>query len=370
MMSVPHAHHSRRSMLRAGLAGAISLTLLPTAATARPLTWASQPRPTGYVVDPNWPKPLPEGWITGEVGGTGVDANDHLITCNRRNLTDQEKAVGQPSAAIIEFDPQGNVVNSWTPDVLPDNLHGVFIDYQSNVWIAGNQDAIVQKYTHDGSALLLQIGTKGMFDTSDGTMQGTPLNSSRTFLNRPADIAVDPVNGDVYIADGYGNFRVVVFDKNGNFLRQWGEPAAAEDAAAGVGGKFRAVVHSVNLASDGNLYVCDRGGDRIQVFTRAGAYLRSIWINKGAGAQPAGTGSAWDLDFSPDATQSLIYNTNGYDELLSTIDRQSGAILASFGRPGHMAGEFTFMQPLLWTPTAICMWVKRSVAAEYRSSYQ
>ena len=328
-----------------GVAG-IGLSWLPTPAAARPVSWPAPAGLPSYVVDANWPKPLPEGWVTGEVGGTGVDAHDHLITCNRRNLTDKEKAVGQPSAAMIEFDPDGNVINAWTPDVLPDNLHGVYIDYQSNVWIGGNQDAIVQKYTHDGSQLLLQIGTKGTFDTSDGTMQGTALNSSKTLLNRPADIAVDPANGEIYIADGYGNFRVIVFDKNGTFVRQWGEPATAEEAAAGVGGKFRGVVHSVNFGNDGNVYVSDRLGDRIQVFTKSGNYLRSIWINRGAGAVQGGIGSAWDLDFSPDTAQMLIYNTNGWNEVMSTIDRESGMILSSFGRPGHMAGEFTYMHTI------------------------
>jgi DNA-binding beta-propeller fold protein YncE len=194
--------------------------------------------------------------------------------------------------------------------------------------------------------LLLQIGTKGVFDSSDGTHQGTPLNVSKTLLNRPADIAVDPANGEVYIADGYGNHRIIVFDAAGKFVRQWGEEATAEDAAAGVGGKFRGVVHSVNLGRDGNVYACDRGGDRIQVFTKAGAYLRSIWINKGAGSAPGATGSAWDMDFSPDTSQTQIYNTNGWNEVLNTIDRQSGTIVSSFGRPGHMAGEFTYMHTL------------------------
>ena len=165
-------------------------------------------------------------------------------------------------------------------------------------------------------------------------------------LNRPADIAVDPANGEVYIADGYGNHRIIVFDSTGKFVRQWGEEASAQDAAAGVGGKFRGVVHSVNLGRDGNVYVCDRGGDRIQVFTKAGAFLRSIWINKGAGSAPGATGSAWDMDFSPDTSQTQIYNTNGWNEVLNAIDRQSGTIVSSFGRPGHMAGEFTYMHTL------------------------
>jgi len=303
----------------------------------------SQVAPKFRVV-PDWPKALPNGWVTGEVAGTCVDGQDHVFIVNRRNLTAKELRVGQPSPAIIEFDPNGNVVNSATPAVLPDGLHGCFVDYQNNVWVGGNGDAIVQKYSHNLSALLLQIGEKGHFDSTDGTAAGTPLNSSHTLLNRPADIAVDPSNGDVYIADGYGNHRLVVFDKNGSFLRQWGEAATVAEANAGVGGKFLAQVHGVNLGRDGLVYVNDRKGDRIQVFDKLGQFQRNIWIKKGVGINnPASIGTAWDMAFSPDRDQTFIYNTDGEQEILWTLARESGQLLTGMGQPGHMAGEFTFL---------------------------
>src|SRR5207248_1358823 len=80
-----------------------------------------------------------------------------------------------------------------------------FVDCENNLWIAGSKDGIVQKYTHDGSKLLLQIGTRGVLDSSDGTDNGRALNSSHTGFFYSAGIAVDPNNGDVYVADGYGN---------------------------------------------------------------------------------------------------------------------------------------------------------------------
>jgi DNA-binding beta-propeller fold protein YncE len=346
--------HSRRAFLRAAtctLVGAASFEALGTSALAAAATVSelglveAQPASPRFVVDPEWPKPLPEGWVTGEVGGTDVDANDHLFIVNRRNLSDKELRVGQPAPTVIEFDPDGNVVNAWQPAVVPANVHGCYVDYQSNVWMAGNEDAIVQKYTHDGSSLLLQIGIKGQFDSSDGTRQGVPLNSSETLLMRPADIAVDPANDEIYIADGYGNHRVIVFDKNGTFLRQWGDAATREEANAGVGGKFLDTVHAVNLGHDGSVYVNDRKGDRIQVFTKQGAFVRNIWVQRGSG-DGAGNGSAWDLAFSPDPDQTFIYNTNGENEMLHTLRRDSGEVLGTFGRPGHMAGEFTYMHTL------------------------
>ncbi len=162
-----------------------------------------------YVVDPFWPKPLPvdqatgKPWVTGEVGGTCVDSRDHVFTVNRafqNGLVAPETVIAVPSPPVIEYDRQGNVVNAWgNPAILPNSIHGCFVDYQDNVWIAGNGDGIVQKYTHDGS-LLLQIGTKGVCDGPNGACGSPGLNSSTTLLNQPADIAVDPTNGDIYIA--------------------------------------------------------------------------------------------------------------------------------------------------------------------------
>ncbi|MGH3504511.1 MAG: hypothetical protein ACRDQA_26965 [Nocardioidaceae bacterium] len=308
--------------------------------------------PGHFRVDPFWPKPLPKDpstgkyWVTGEVAGTDLDSRDHLFTINRRNLTPTEQREAAPSPAFIVYDRDGGVANSATPPVLPDGLHGVFVDFEDNVWIGGNADAIVQKYSHDLGTLLLQIGEKGHFDSSDGTATGTPLNKSHTLLNKPADVAVDPENGEVYIADGYGNHRVVVFDKSGKYLRQWGELATLAEARRGVGGKFLKTVHAVNLGKDGLVYVNDRGGDRVQVFEKDGHFVRNIWINKGVGfGNPDNPGTAWDIDFSRH-DQRLIYVSDGEEQLVWTVGRRSGRTLTSFGQPGHMAGQFTFVHTL------------------------
>jgi DNA-binding beta-propeller fold protein YncE len=151
-----------------------------------------------------------------------VDARDHVFIANRQDLDEKETETGTSAPPIIEFDPAGNVVNSFgDPKVVPKQVHSCFVDYENNLWIAGSKDGIVQKYTHDGSKLLLQIGTRSVLDSSDGTDNGRALNSSHTGFFYSAGIAVDPNNGDVYVADGYGNSRVAVFDRTGKFLRQW-----------------------------------------------------------------------------------------------------------------------------------------------------
>src|SRR5262249_12378028 len=125
--------------------------------------------PPKIEVDPWWPKPLPEGWITGQVGGVCVDSHDHIFIVNRRDITDEEKETSQQAPSIIMFDQDGHVIGSMgDPDKVPRSIHGCFVDRENNIWVAGNSDALVQKYSHDGK-LLLQIGTKGAFDSVDGT---------------------------------------------------------------------------------------------------------------------------------------------------------------------------------------------------------
>jgi DNA-binding beta-propeller fold protein YncE len=293
-----------------------------------------------YEVDPTWPRPLPENWVAGQVSGVCVDGQDHVFIVNRNDMTDKEAEVSHQAPPFIEFDGVGNVVNSFGDwKTVPNTTHGCTIDYEDNLWTAGNGDGIIQKYSHDGR-LLMQIGKRGVADTSDGTLTGRPMNSSHTQLYMPSDIAIDPSNGDVYVADGYGNSRIAVFDRDGTFLRQWGRQGTKEEAEAGVGGAFMRVVHCVRLGDDGLVYVCDRQSDRIQVFDKMGNFKKNIWIKRGRGL-PDNWGTAWWIGFSPDREQRYMFVVDGGDEQVKILDRASGEILSSFGRPGHQLGEFT-----------------------------
>ena len=295
-----------------------------------------------YEVDPTWPKPLPGTLVTGRAGGICVDAQDHVFEVNRGDLQDKEKLVATPAPPVLEYDSDGNMVNSFGDfKTAPSYIHGCFVDKENNVWVGGNDDAIVQKYTHDGSKLLLQIGTKGVFDSSTGLITGIAMNQSHTLLNKPAGIAVDPSSGDVYIADGYGDHRIAVFDKSGKFLRQWGRQGTKDEAAAGDGGAFMGVVHCVVMDNSGLVYVCDRQGNRIQVFDKMGSFKKSIWIKSGNEETPDSWGTAWWLAFSRDPAQRFMYVADGRNELVHILDRESGKELAKFGRPGHQIGEFT-----------------------------
>src|SRR5947207_4983 len=207
--------------------------------------------PPKYEVDRSWPKPFPDRWVIGGLGGLCVDGQDHVLILNRQDVLEGDLNAGHLAPSLIEIDPAGNVVNSWgDPKLLDPRLHSCYFDKDNNVWIASAPSGMVQQYSHDGSKLLRQIGKKGVLDSSDGTAKGKPLNSNAAQFFMPSSIFVDPQNGDVYVSDGEGagsNRRVAVMDRDGKFLRQW-QPEGME------------TVHCLSVANDGQVYVCNRQG--------------------------------------------------------------------------------------------------------------
>ena len=161
--------------------------------------------------------------------------------------------------------------------------------------------------------------------------------------------------GSIYIADGYGNHRVVVFSATGTYLRQWGGVAGTVNFVTDSPGLFASGdgghPHCITIGNDGLVYVCDRADDRIQVFTKTGALQRIIPVVPGTGvtlgiggAPGLGTaGSAWDLAFSNDSYQTYMFEVDGGNEILHIMDRVLGTILDGFGTPGLQAGQFTFL---------------------------
>ena len=312
--------------------------------------------PPTYGVDASWPKELPNNWLLGQVGGIAVDSQDHIWIVHRpRQIDDAEYgAVADPPFAdccapappIIEFDQEGNVVQAWGGPGegfdWPNTEHGIFVDHMDNVWIAGNgaNDSQVIKFSRDGT-FLMQIGSAG---PSEGS-------NSATQLGRPADI-VDPETNELWVADGYGNRRVIVYDAaNGEYKRHWGAygntPNDEDDGGFDPNAdpreqspQFRSPVHCVRIANDGLVYVCDRGNNRIQVFQKDGTFVNEVFIAKTTGA----AGSVWDIDLSPD--QVYLYNADGVNMKVWILDRQGLGIVDSFGHHGRQAGQFHWIHNL------------------------
>jgi len=326
--------------------GAVSAIAAITLHVPASRAQATAPR---YEADVNWPKTLPDRWVVGGQGGLCTDAQDHVLILNRQDIVAGELNMGRLAPQLIEFDPAGNVVNSWgDPKLLEgpptgpglagisSRLHSCHFDKDGNVWVASSPSGMVQKYTHDGSKLLLQIGQRGVFDSSDGTDKGKPLNSNAAKFYMPSSIFVDRANGDVYVSDGEGNggnTRVAVMDATGKFLRQW-RPEGME------------TVHCLTMSNDGLVYVCNRGGGKIQVYDKMGNLKQVIetpwkpYTPPADGKIKQSGGAAVAMDFSHDANQSLIYMVNQNTSQVDIYDRKSGAKLSSFGQVGKMAGQF------------------------------
>jgi sugar lactone lactonase YvrE len=306
------------------------------------LTWASAPRAQSaaprYDVDMSWPKPFPDRWVLGGLGGVCVDAQDHVFLLNRQDVLEGDLNAGTLAPPIIEIDRDGSLINSWgDPKLLDPRLHSCFFDADGNMWIASSPSGMVQKYTHDGGRLLMTIGKKGELDSSDGTAKGKPLNSAAARFFMPSSLFVDPKNGEVYVSDGEsrnGNRRVVVFDRQGTFLRQW-QPDGMQ------------TVHCMTVSSDGWVYVCNRENARIQIYDTKGTFAKNIEVPWKPFTPPAdGTakesgGSAVSLELSRDPAQRLMYVINQNNSQIEIIDRASGKIVSTAGRGvGHFPGQF------------------------------
>ena len=298
-----------------------------------------------YELDPLWPKlPFGDGWLTGGLGGMCAGGGDRIFILNRQNVVPEDLDGARHAPPIIELDAEGNVVRAWgDPAQIGDRLHDCHVGADGSVWLVAAGTGVVQKYSSDGSELLLQIGETGKYDSSDGTRQGEPLNSDRAQFFLPASLDVDEATGDVYVADGEtpaGNFRIAVLDSEGTFLRQWPlHRAESEDVMP--------LPHCLRVSNDGLVYVCDRRADRIQVYDRMGKFVRNIGVPfdpvTPRDASRTGTrGTAVVLAFSPDPEQRLLFVLNQNSVMVDVVDRQSGEVLTSFGGgPGRYRGQFT-----------------------------
>lgn len=308
---------------------------------------------TSYQVDSSWPQlPLPNDWTLGELAGIDVDSQDNIWIIQRPGtLFLYERAAAEtppiaiccnPAPPVIQFDPDGKVLRAWggagNGYDWPESEHGITIDHKGNVWVGGNRrgDGMVLKFSPDGE-FLLQIGHAG---PSKGS-------SDPTQLAGPADIAVHPETNEVFIADGYGNNRVIVFDADtGEFKRMWGAygkpPTDDEilpyDPSEPAATQFRNV-HCLNVASDGLVYVCDRDSNRIQVFQNDGTYVEE-WVYRGKhGLKGRGPGSVAHVAFWPDSEQSTLLIADSPNSQVRFLRRSDGKVLGEFGGFGNYAGQ-------------------------------
>jgi DNA-binding beta-propeller fold protein YncE len=316
-----------------------------------------------------WPKPLPNHWVIGAVIGLTADANDHIWIIHRQGALEakEQYATMTPKASeccaaappVLEFNEAGDLIGSWGGPGegfdWPSSNHGIDVDFKGNVWIGGNgregtyrpmahdesvnekgavHDSFVLKFTQQGK-FLAQLGKAGMSKGSNDVEN----------LRLPAKTIVDPKTNELYVADGYGNRRVIVYDADTlKYKRHWGAyghkpddtqlpPYNPSEAPAQ---QFRNPVHCVVLANDGLLYVCDRTNDRIQVFKTDGTFVKEMFVAKNT----LGDGAVFDIALSHDPGQKYIYVADGSNMKVHVLLRDTLETLTAFGDGGRQPGQF------------------------------
>ncbi len=328
-----------------------------------------------FEVDPFWPRPLPNHWVTGSTIGVSVDEQDNVWTIHRPNTVEANfKAAdimvgdargrddeAQPGAAnpratpasgpapigkcckvappVLVYDQAGNLVKSWGGPGQgydwPDSNHGITVDHRGNVWLAGNGQKDTQILKFDGAGkFVFQIGKHGVHNGSNDTDN----------LWQPTKIWEDVPAGEVYVGDGYGNRRVIVFDtETGKYKRHWGaygnKPSDDKVPAyspKGTPSRQFNTVHCAIVSNDRFVYVCDRVNDRVQVFRTDGTFVKEVFFDP----ETFRSGSVWDMTFSRDPQQTYIYMANGVNETIHVVLRSTLEVLTTFGDGGRQPGQF------------------------------
>jgi 6-phosphogluconolactonase (cycloisomerase 2 family) len=330
-----------------------------------------------FEVDSHFPD-MPDGLLLGGVGGATADSHGNVWVIHRPHTLEEGNATEngyKPAPPVVEFSPTGNYIQGWggpskdgqyqwfnrgglhsafaecanctaerrtNGDGRPGSgEHGIAVDAHDNVWLTGNGDGDghVLKFTKDGK-FLLQIGKGGVGVDSNNTEH----------LSRPAGITVYDKTNEVFVADGYGNRRVVVFDANtGAYKRHWGaygnkpdDKASKARQASGPGPQQFNTPHGIEVSNDGTVYVTDRANNRVQAFTLEGKFLKEGFIKRESG----GTGTAFGVALSTDPAQRFLYIADGSNERIAILDRASLEEIGHIGRPGRKAGEFFHLHSL------------------------
>jgi DNA-binding beta-propeller fold protein YncE len=314
-----------------------------------------------FAPDPDWPK-IPNGWALGQVSSAAADADDNIWVLQRPRTIRPDQKTGPP---VMEFDAAGNYVRGWGGPGAgydwPQTEHGIYVDYKGYVWIggSGNDDQIL-KFTKEGK-FVMQLGHGGKKKSNQDTAN----------FWKPADVFVYPKTNELFVADGYGNKRIIVFDADtGAFKRMWGafgkppqddSPAAAEAEgrqsheerlaripakdlpSSDLGPPQFSTVHGVKVSNDGLVYVSDRGGKRVQVFTVDGKFVSQTFVDRWCEAIGQGCGNGQTVAstaFSADPEQRFLYVASRSPARIWVFERKTMERLYAFGRPGVAPGEF------------------------------
>jgi hypothetical protein len=301
---------------------------------------------------PNFLK-LPSDLYLGEVVGVAVNSKRHIFVFSRGNTTGP--AYGASAAQLLEFNPDGSFLREIGHNLYAWSFaHSVKVDSQDNVWVADKGSDMVIKFDPEGRVVMV-FGRK--LEASD---EGTeplkhpkpPLPPVDGMFRQVTDMAWD-AEGNTYISDGYVNSRIAKVDKNGKWLKSWGEPGDQP-------GQLN-TPHSIAVDANGNVYVADRGNRRIQVFDGNGKFLRQIVIDVPSdpnaapaignkpelpirGAQTMAPGAPWAVCITPPPHQ-VLFTSDGYPGRIYKLSLD-GKVLGVFGESGKQLGQFGWIHEI------------------------
>ena len=364
----------------AGLAG-----LVATPAGQTQNARAARPAPVPvYQVDPFWPKPFKDPkWMIQAIPVMATDYEDHIWAISRSNdlRPDEGMAGTNPprgdcciaAPEILEFDQQGNVLNAWGNPTYHEgwppagNIHAIVVDKEHNVWISGSgRGNSIQKYTRDGK-FLWDFGHRGPKPTPGQQLPPLVQNNQQTDVlpNGVFIFTLDEPAQEIYLVEGK---RVLVYGYDGSFKRGWGGHGVPLSAISNdptppyewKGGppppldEFAPALHCVHITQDGLVYVCERGMNRIQVFTKQGKFVTSFQVapntpSRGNICDPRKfgmCGSTYNLTFSHDPGQQYVLVADGTNHRVWIHDRHTGELKGSVGSPGRQAGQFFWIDAI------------------------
>jgi len=334
-----------------------------------------------YKVDPFWPKRLPNKWSMQEIVDIHVDKDDHIWVLNRPDdaRPDELGAMTNPPRTeccvlgpeVLEFDTDGNLLKAWgKKDYVPGwpkRLQTIGVDRELNVYVSGTSpgDSII-KFTQDGK-FLWDFGHRGPVVPAGQVKQ----DNQQTAIFPPGIGAFDfdEEAREIYIADGFLNKRVLVYDMNtGKFKRGWGghgtplseidnDPTPAYDVSGLPPDQkqFAPIVHCVHPSRDGLVYVCERGSDRIQVFTKQGQFVKQFWVQPSTQARGPHCGGPFNMtdppcgtvsDLALDPRQNYVFVSDTTNNMVWILDRGDGHVVGSFGGNGRYAGQLHWVDPI------------------------
>ena len=328
------------------------------AAGVRPAATPQTVEVPTFKVDQAWPT-VPENWVLGEVSAVAVDSRDHLWVLHRpHSVTPEQASAGEVPPAVLEFDAAGTLVQAWGGPApgyeWPDTEHGIYVDAGGHVWISGNNPLGRNPPSQKSDDQLLKFTTAGDFVLQIGRRDQSGGNADTENFRQPADMWVYPETNELFVADGYGNRRVIVIDVNtGVFKRQWGAfanppldpPTRALDINDVLGAPADAeedppqfgLVHGLVVSNDGLVYVADRSNKRVQVFAIDGTFRNQTFV---APETPGAAGTAASLGLSPDPRQRFLYVADLSNAQVVILDRGTLERLGDFRERGNAPGQF------------------------------